>query len=160
MKRWYWPRRSDVGQGWEALVAEGGHGGRECGVCVKGVICTKSVPYDTHSHGLCLDSLFLSVSPPLSLFLCAVPRRKGVKEGQWIFLSHNRNFVMTGARPCHTPGTLVAPLIMQRGLHKILSSFPPSLARSLQVHTFHVCAKYIQNAYIYLGTAVNRYKHT
>ncbi len=26
-----------------------------------GVISTKSVPYDTHSHGLCLDSLFLSV---------------------------------------------------------------------------------------------------
>lgn len=30
------------------------------GVCTR-VISTKSVPYDTHSHGLCLDSLFLSV---------------------------------------------------------------------------------------------------
>lgn len=36
-----------------------------------GVISTKSVPYDTRSHGLCLDSLCLSVclSPHLSLAL-------------------------------------------------------------------------------------------
>lgn len=47
-------------------------GGREWAQCggMRGwgsAISTKSVPYDTHSHGLCLDSLFLSISPPLSL---------------------------------------------------------------------------------------------
>lgn len=57
----------DLGVGrrsWRDWVAEGGHTGMR-GVCVcllAGVISTKSVPYDTHSHGLCLDSLsFLSV---------------------------------------------------------------------------------------------------
>lgn len=46
------------GRGWAHRADEG------CVyVCVlDGVISTKSVPYDTHSHGLCLDSLsFLSV---------------------------------------------------------------------------------------------------
>lgn len=81
MEGWYWPGRSDVGWGLEEWVAEGGHraGGR-------GVISTKSVPYDTHSHGLCLDSLFLSVwlSPHLSLSLsglCDEGRRRWGGEG-------------------------------------------------------------------------------
>ena len=67
--------RDDSGQGWamwgggggleEEWVAEGAGTKRgwgwEVGGGGWGVISTKSVPYDTNSHGLCLDSLFLSV---------------------------------------------------------------------------------------------------
>lgn len=52
--------------------------------CVCKVISTKSVPYDTHSHGLCLDSLFLSVclSPLIVLslpWLCNEGKEVGVE---------------------------------------------------------------------------------
>lgn len=49
--------------GWQRVGTEWGDEGCVCA----GVISTKSVPYDTHSHGLCLDSLFLSVWPSLYL---------------------------------------------------------------------------------------------
>lgn len=55
-----------------------------CMSVLAGVISTKSVPYDTHSHGLCLDSFSLfclfwclhlsfSVSLPLPLSVCHFP---------------------------------------------------------------------------------------
>lgn len=109
---------------WQRVGTERGCAGGGKQWCV-GVISTKSVPYDTHSHGLCLDSLSLSLSVKLSphlLLSLSLVTDEGTEEEvgeasegrRWIFLSHNRSSVMTGARPCHTPGSL---LITRRELH-------------------------------------------
>lgn len=63
----------------------------------------------THTHMASVWTLSrfvcLSVCLPFPLLGRAVQERRWVKEvWGWIFPGHNRSFVMTGARPCHTPG--------------------------------------------------------
>lgn len=63
----------------------------------------------THTHMASVWTLSrfvcLSVCLPFPLLGRVVQERRWVKEGWgWIFPGHNRSFVMTRARPCHTPG--------------------------------------------------------
>lgn len=122
--------RDDTGQDggmwgwkWEDWVAEGGHRVRGWGVCVQGSLAL-NLFHMTHTHMAFVWTLSFCLSDclPTSFSLSLGCAMKEKRWGWWrrveVDISrHNRSFVMTGARPCHTPGTLVALLITQRGLH-------------------------------------------
>lgn len=105
--------------------------------CV-GVISTKSVPYDTHSHGLCLDSLSLSLWNCLptsySLFLCSLMKEQRRRWGRRARGGGGYFSATTGALWWQGPGHVTHQgLCLSHGESSIKqpSSSPPCLPLSL-----------------------------
>lgn len=121
-KGWHWPGRMGVeetgGRGW--AHSGGMRGG------VRGSLAL-NLFHMTHSHGLCLDSLFLSVSPPLSPSGMAMRgRRWGRGRDRGVFFSDT-----TGALWWQGPGHVThqelwwLSLSHREGFIKYPSSLPP-----------------------------------
>lgn len=120
-----------------------------------GVISTKSVPYDTHSHGLCLDSLSLfclssclHLSFSLSLPSPSLPRLriegKGVRH-RWYWWGGSLNISQPQQELCddrgqamsHTRDSASSPYHAERGFIKYT---PLSLPQSISLCLDHLTA--------------------
>lgn len=138
------------GGGLEEWVAEGGH--RVVGWGVKGwVISTKSVPYDTHSHGLSGLSLSVCLSPHLSLFSWGWGKRGGGEGGKEVGISQPQRELCDdrGQAMSHTRDSSDSPYHTERAsLNTPLLSLPISLCLGSLTKTTHYCWRQIHLLHI------------